>query len=197
MTNTKIIQASTAIPPQRDSLPLWHSPPSNALDSYFNSPQRHISPPPLGWCCPVECLGVIQINESEWLEENEAKPYSLWYPDYTSPAHFLSWVAGSGDIIHLPDYSPHHKRSKLHDPCIPRLWAMGCPAWTLAEPSHNKVIYISDHADHGSVNARHVIHHMIMCRIMSHHKIHINKHTRTHPRAFNILRCIQNHWLWN
>ena len=27
-----------------------------------------------------------------------------------------------------------------HDPCIPRHWAMGCPAWTLAKTSHNRVV---------------------------------------------------------
>ena len=85
----------------------------------------------------------------------------LTYPGYSRPAHFLSRVAGIGDVVHRPDYTPHHKRSKLgtphqrvvgtsmrkgtrHDPCIPRHWAMGCPAWTLAEPSHNKVVYVSD-----------------------------------------------------
>ena len=28
-----------------------------------------------------------------------------------------------------------------HDPCIPRHWAMGCPAWTLTRTSHNRVVY--------------------------------------------------------
>ena len=27
-----------------------------------------------------------------------------------------------------------------HDPCIPRHWAMRCPAWTLARTSHNRVV---------------------------------------------------------
>ena len=72
------------------------------------------------------------------------------------PAHFLSRVAGSGDIVHRPDYTPNHQRSQLgtlprrivgvsmtngtrHDPCIPRHWAMRCPAWTSTRTSHNRV----------------------------------------------------------
>ena len=27
-----------------------------------------------------------------------------------------------------------------HDPCIPRHWAMRCPAWTLTRTSHNRVV---------------------------------------------------------
>ena len=65
--------------------------------------------------------------------------------------------AGSGDIVHRPDYTPNHQRSQLgtlprrivgvsmtngtrHDPCIPRHWAMRCPAWTLTRTSHNRVV---------------------------------------------------------
>ena len=67
---------------------------------------------------------------------------NITYPGYSRPAHFLSWLAGSGDIVHWPDYTPNHQRSQLgtlprrivgismtnitrRDPCIPRHWAMG------------------------------------------------------------------------
>ena len=79
-----------------------------------------------------------------------------WSPGYSRPAYFLSQVADSGDIVHRPDYTPNHQRSQLgtllcrivgvsmtngtrHDPCIPRHWAMRCPAWTLTRTSHNRV----------------------------------------------------------
>ena len=147
MTHTKNHSHTHGYPTPKRQPPVTYSPPSNFN---FNSPQGRISPPPLGWRCPVYCLGGTQTNESEGYGEKEAEPYSR-------PAHFPSWVAGSRDIIHQPDYTPNHQRSQIgtlhqrvvgismrndtrHDPCIPRHWAMGCPAWTLAEPSHNKVV---------------------------------------------------------
>ena len=40
-----------------------------------------------------------------------------------------------------------------HVPCIPRHWAMGCPAWTSTETSHNKVNYkISPNTDVTSIS---------------------------------------------
>ena len=155
MTHTKNHSSTHGYPtPKRQPPSVTYSPPNNALVANFNSPQGRISPPPLGWGCPVLCLRGTQTNESEWLGEKEAEPYS-------KPAPFLSWIAGSGDIVYRPDYTPNHQRSQLgtlhqrvvgtsmrngtrHDPCIPCHWAMGCPAWTLAEPSYNKVVYVSD-----------------------------------------------------
>ena len=102
------------------------------------------------WLPSIVSGRLAQTNESEGLGEKEAEPYSR-------PAHFLSWVAGSGDIVHRPDYTPNHQRNPLgtlhhrivgvsmtngtrHDPCIPRHWAMRCPAWTLTRTSHNRVV---------------------------------------------------------
>ena len=155
MTNTKNHFNTHGYPtPKRQPPSVTYSPPGYALDANLNSSQGRISPPPLGWGCPVLCLGDWPRHKSEGLGEKEDEPYSR-------PAHFLSWVAGSGDIVHPPDYTPNHQRNQLgtlhhrivgismangirHDPCIPSHWAMGCSAWTLAEPSHNKVVYISD-----------------------------------------------------
>ena len=140
--------------PKRQPPSVTYSSPSYVLVANFNSPQARISQPPLGRGCPVQCLGGTQTNESEKLGGKEAEPYSR-------PANFLSWVVGSGDIVHRPDYTHNHQRSQLgtphqrvvgismgndtrHDPCIPRHWAMECPVWTLAERSHNKVVYVSD-----------------------------------------------------
>ena len=86
------------------------------------------------------------------------------------PAHFLSWVAGNGVVVHRPDYTPNHQCGQLgtlhhrvvgismangtrHVLCIPRHWAMGCPAWTLTETSHNRVNYkISPNSDVTSIS---------------------------------------------
>ena len=99
----------------------------------------------------------IGPDKRKWGIRGEGGRTLLTYPGYSRPAHFLSRVAVSGDIVHRPDYTPNHQRSQLgtlprrlvgvsmtndtrHDPCIPRHWAMRCPAWTLTRTSHNRVV---------------------------------------------------------
>ena len=155
MTNTKNhFNTHGYHTPKRQPPSVTHSPPGYVLDAYFKLLTRTHFSTTSGVGLPSIVSGrLAQTNESEGLGEKEAEPYSR-------PAHFLSWVEGNGDIVHRPDYTPNHQRNQLgtlhhrivgismvngirHDPCIPRHWAMGCPAWTLAEPSHNKV-YVSD-----------------------------------------------------
>ena len=157
----KIIQTPTAIRPQRDSLPLYYAahqatPWSPTLTPHRDAFVHHL------WGGVVQYSVCEDPDKRKWVIRGEGGRTLLTYPGHSRPAHFPSHVAGSGDIVHRPDYTPHHKRSKLgtphqrvvgtsmrngtrHDPCIPRHWVMGCPAWTLAEPSHSRVIYISDH----------------------------------------------------
>ena len=99
----------------------------------------------------------IGPDKRKWGIRGEGDRTLLTYPGYSRPAHFPSRVAGSGDIVHRPDYTPNHQRSQLgalprrivgvsmtngtrHNPCLPRHWAMRCPAWTLTRTSHNKVV---------------------------------------------------------
>ena len=162
----RIISTPTATLPQKGSLPLWHTahqatPWTPTLTPHKDAFLHHL----WGGVAQYSIVsGVTQTNESEWLGEKEAEPYSR-------PAHFLSWVAGSGDIVHRPDYTPNHQRNPLgtlhhrivgismangtrHDPCIPRHWAMGCPAWTLTRTSHNRVVYkIRPNTDVASISS--------------------------------------------
>ena len=150
----RITPTPTATLPLKGSLPLWHT--------------AHQATPWMPTLTPHKDAFLHHLWDG-------VAQYSVWgYPDkrkwvirgeggrtLLQPAHFLSWVAGSGDIVHRPDYTPNHQRNPLgtlhhrivgismangtrHDLCIPRHWAMGCPAWTLAEPSHNKVDCVSD-----------------------------------------------------
>ena len=54
MTHTKNHSNTHGYPtPKRQPPSMTYSPPSNALVANFISPQGRISPPPLGWGCPV------------------------------------------------------------------------------------------------------------------------------------------------
>ena len=99
----------------------------------------------------------ISPDKRKWGIKGEGGLTLFTYPGYFRPAHFLSQVAGSVDIVHGPDYTPSHQRSQLGtplrrivgismtngtrpDPCIPRHWAMRSRAWTLTRTSHNRVV---------------------------------------------------------
>ena len=135
-----IISTPTATLPQKGSLPLWHTahqatPWTPILTPHRDAFLHHF----WGGVAQNSVWGIPKQTKSEWLGENEAEPYSR-------PAHFLSWVASSGDIVHRPDYTPSHQRSQLgtlhhrivgismangirHDLSIPRHWAMGFQPW--------------------------------------------------------------------
>ena len=143
--------------PKRDNLPLRHTAHPTTPWSPTLTPHRDAFLHHLWGGVALYSVWEIGPDKRKWGIREEGGRTLLTYPVYSRPAHFLSRVAGSGDIVHRPDYTPNHQRSQLgtlprrivgvsmtngtrHDPCIPRHWAMRCPAWTLTRTSHNRVV---------------------------------------------------------
>ena len=141
--------------PKRDNLPLRHT--AHPTTPWSPTPHRDAFLHHLWGEVAQYSVWEIGPDKRKWGIRGEGGRTLLTYPGYSRPVHFLSRVAGSGDIVHRPDYTPNHQRSQLgtlprrivgvsmtngtrHDPCIPRHWAMICPAWTLTRTSHNRVV---------------------------------------------------------
>ena len=143
--------------PKRDNLPLRHTAHQTTPWSPTLTPHRDAFLHHLWGGVAQYSVWEIGPDKIKWGIRGEGGRTLLTNPGYSRPAHFLSRVAGSGDIVHRPDYTPNHQRSQLgtlprrivgvsmtngtrHDLCISRHWAMRCPAWTLTRTSHNRVV---------------------------------------------------------
>ena len=99
----------------------------------------------------------IGPDKRKWGIRGEWGRTVFTYPGYSRPAHFLSQVAGSGDLVHRPDYTPNHQRSQARDStsqdsgCQHDKWHQTWPVHSaslghgmscldLTRTSHNRVI---------------------------------------------------------
>ena len=138
--------------PKKDNLPLRHTAHPTTPWSPTLTPHRDAFLHHLWGGVAQYSVWEIGPDKRKWGIRGEGGRTLLTYPGYSRPAHFLSRVAGSGDVVHRPDYTPNHQHSQLgtlprrimgvsmtngtrHDPCIPRHWAMRCPVVNKIRPN--------------------------------------------------------------